>query len=135
MNAQTKQQARTSEYSESALKALRCEVRDLKGQIASWKALVAARDIRRQEERRPVNYEWVWTYQDFLKHRRTDLRIAEEELRDMERAAVAARCVKRDEFRDTLLAVLRTRHDEDTWEQIKADARYLMEMTKEVSHG
>jgi hypothetical protein len=137
MNAQTSSTARTSEFSESAMAWLRADINQQKCNIDRWKSFGAIKDIQRQHEREPVNPEWYAAYANELNYKRDELRRLQGLLHKMQRAAAVEGSAKRDEFRDTLLAVLRTRHDEASWEKAKVDARRLMAMMKEseVSHG
>jgi hypothetical protein len=90
----------------------RVRLAEIDDAIASIKTQIAAADLQRQANGKPINPSWFHRAKTALRHLQR------------ERAGLVQQpSPRREAVKDCLIAVLRERHDEPTWLGLVAEAR------------
>lgn len=90
----------------------RARLAEIDDAMASIKAQIAAADLQRQANGKPIDPRWFHRAKTALRHLQR------------ERASVVRQPVpRRESLKDCLIAVLRERHDEATWWGLLGEAR------------
>lgn len=94
--------------------AIRARVAEIEDAIASIRNQIAAADLQRQNARKPMDAHWFHRAKTAMRH----LQRERAELL----AGLAALPSRKDRLKDSLIAVLRERHDEATWARLMDEA-------------
>ena len=94
--------------------AVRTRLVEIDDAIAAIRAQIAAADLERQATRRKIDPQWFHRARTALRHLRRE--------RTELLATMPAAATRKDSLKDSIIAVLRERHDQETWSRIMDEA-------------
>lgn len=94
--------------------AVRARIAEIDDAIAAIRAQIAAADLTRQTTRRPIDPRWFHRAKTALRHLQRE--------RSEHEQALAALPTAKETLKDSLIAILRERHEPDDWARILDEA-------------
>lgn len=106
---------RTNEALDSDRAASAARIAQLRDDIAAIKAQIAAADLERQANGRKIDARWFHRAKTALRHKQREL------------DSLRAQPGRKDRLKDSIIAVVRDRCDEATWQRLLDEAHRRLE--------